>query len=114
MSVIDVSNCLLNRLLRRKWTQTLKLRVTGLFAGNSPVTVEFLTQKTSHTENGSIWICIMYKLINFIKTSNHKRALIRASRDYTFEFATHIPVVNELFSAFYLYFHSLTLCHEAV
>ena len=56
---------------------------------------------------------IMYKLIIFIKTSNHKRDLIRASRDYTFEFTT-FPVVNELFSAFHLYFHSLTFCHEAV
>ena len=57
---------------------------------------------------------IMYKLKHFIKTSNHKRDLIRANRDYTFEFTTYIPVVNELFSAFHLYFHSLTFCHEAV
>ena len=28
--------CLLNRLFRRRWKKTLKLRVTGLCAGNSP------------------------------------------------------------------------------
>ena len=29
-------DCLLNRLFRRRWKKTSKLRVTGLFAGNSP------------------------------------------------------------------------------
>ena len=29
--------------------------VTGLFAGNSPVTDEFPVQKASNTENVSIW-----------------------------------------------------------
>ena len=31
-------DCLLNRLFRRRWKKTSKLRVTGLCAGNSPVT----------------------------------------------------------------------------
>ena len=31
--------CLLNRLFRRRWKKTSKLRVTGLCAGNSPVPV---------------------------------------------------------------------------
>ena len=34
-------DCLLNRLFRHKWKKTLKLRVTGLCEGNSPVTGEF-------------------------------------------------------------------------
>ena len=34
-------DCLLNRLFRRRSKKTSKLRVTGLCAGNSPVTVEF-------------------------------------------------------------------------
>ena len=32
-----------------------KLRVTGLCEGNSPVTGEFPTQRSSNTENVSIW-----------------------------------------------------------
>ena len=35
--------------------KTLKLRVTGLCAGNSPVTGEFSAQMTSNVENVSIW-----------------------------------------------------------
>ena len=37
-------DCLLNRLFRRRSKKTSKLRVTGLCAGNSPVTGEFLAQ----------------------------------------------------------------------
>ena len=36
-------------------SQASKLRVTGLRAGNSPVTVEFPEQITSNAENVSIW-----------------------------------------------------------
>ena len=35
--------------------QTLKLRVTGLCAGNSPATGEFPAQMASNAENVSIW-----------------------------------------------------------
>ena len=45
---------LLNRLFRRR-PKTSKLRVTGLCAGNSPVTGEFPAQGASNTENISIW-----------------------------------------------------------
>ena len=48
-------NCLLNRLFRRKSNKTSKLRVTGLCAGNSPVTGEFPAQMVSNAENISIW-----------------------------------------------------------
>ena len=44
-------DCLLNRLFRRRSTKTSKLRVTGLCAGNSPVTGEFPAQMTSYAEN---------------------------------------------------------------
>ena len=47
--------CLLNRLFGRKSKKTLKLRVTGLCAGNSPGTGEFPAQMASHAENVSIW-----------------------------------------------------------
>ena len=48
-------DCLLNRLFRRRSKKTAKLRVTGLFAGNSPVTGEFPAQRTSNAENAFIW-----------------------------------------------------------
>ena len=56
----DVSNhqphdCLLSRFFRRRLKKTSKLRVTGLCVGNSPVTGEFPTQRTSNAENVSIW-----------------------------------------------------------
>ena len=48
-------DCLLNRLFRRRWKKTSKLRVTGLCAGNSPGTGEFPAQMASYAENVSIW-----------------------------------------------------------
>ena len=48
-------DCLLNRLFRRRSKKTSKLRVTGLCAGNSPVTGEFPAQMASNPENVSIW-----------------------------------------------------------
>ena len=48
-------DCLLNRLFRRRSTKIWKLHVTGICAGNSPVTGEFPAQMTSHAENVFIW-----------------------------------------------------------
>ena len=45
----------LNRMFRHRSKKTSKLRVTGLCAGNSPVTREFPAQKSSNAENLSIW-----------------------------------------------------------
>ena len=42
-------------LFRRESKKTSKLRVTGLCAGNSPVTGEFPAQMASNAENVSIW-----------------------------------------------------------
>ena len=47
-------DCLLNRLFRRRSKKTSKLRVTGLCAGNSPITGEFPAQMASNAENASI------------------------------------------------------------
>ena len=47
--------CLLNRFFRRRLKKTSKPRVTGLCAGNSPVTGEFPAQRASNAENVSIW-----------------------------------------------------------
>ena len=46
--------CLRNRFFRHTTKKTSKLRVTGLCAGNSPVTVEFPAQRASNAENVSI------------------------------------------------------------
>ena len=48
-------HCLSNRLFRRRSKKTSKLRVTGLWAGNSPGTGEFPAQMPSYAENLSIW-----------------------------------------------------------
>ena len=55
MASQHTSDCLLNRLFRHTSKKTSKLRVTGLCAGNSPVTDEFLAQMASNAENVSIW-----------------------------------------------------------
>ena len=51
----QLRNCLLNRIFGRRSEKTLKLRVTGLCAGNSPETGEFPAQMASNAENVSIW-----------------------------------------------------------
>ena len=56
-SVSNHQSCeyLLSRLIMRRSKNTSKLRVTGLCAGNSPVTGEFPAQRASKAENVSIW-----------------------------------------------------------
>ena len=48
-------NCLPNRLFKRRSKKTSMLCITGLCAGNSPVTGELSTQMASNAENVSIW-----------------------------------------------------------
>ena len=48
-------HCLLNRLFRCSSKKASKLRVTGLWAGNSPVTSEFPAQMASNAENAIWW-----------------------------------------------------------
>ena len=52
-------DCLLKSLFRRRSKKTSALRVTGLCAGNSPETGEFLAQRASNAENVSILDAIM-------------------------------------------------------
>ena len=53
--ITSLTIVLLNRLFRRRSKKTSKLCVTGLCAGNSPVTGEFPAQRASNADNGSIW-----------------------------------------------------------
>ena len=48
-------DCILNWSFGRRSKKTSKHRVTGLCAGNSPVTGEFPAQMTSNAENVFIW-----------------------------------------------------------
>ena len=48
-------DCLLSSLFRRRSKNISKLRVTGLCAGNSPVTSEFPAPRASNAEYVSIW-----------------------------------------------------------
>ena len=48
-------DCLLNCLFRPRSKKISKLNITGLCAGNSPVTGEFPAWRTSNAENVSIW-----------------------------------------------------------
>ena len=48
-------HCFPNCCFRHRSKKTSELCVTGLCAGNSPVTGEFPPQKASNTENVSIW-----------------------------------------------------------
>ena len=61
-------NCLLNRWFRSTSMKTLKLHVTGLCEGNSPVTSEFPAKKASNAEKVSVWWCHHNKLCS--KVSN--------------------------------------------
>ena len=55
VSIHQPRDCLLNPLFRRRSWKTSKLLVTGLCAGNSPVTGEFPAQRASNEENIFIW-----------------------------------------------------------
>ena len=69
-------DCLLNRLFRYRSRKTSKLRVTGLCAGNSPVTSECPAKKVSDADNVSTWwrhhvwfpfqACMIPMLINIL------------------------------------------------
>ena len=64
-------HCLLKHLFRRRSKKTLKLRVTGFCAGNSPVTGEFPAHRTSNAENVSIrWRHDVWPVFDALKYCN--------------------------------------------
>ena len=60
---------LLNHPFRRRSKKKSKLRVTGLCAGNSPLTSEFPTQMASNAENVSTWW--RYHVVNCLVPCYH-------------------------------------------
>ena len=61
-------DCLLNHLFRRRSKKIPKLHITGLCAGNSPVTGELPTQRASYAENVSIYV-IMLSWMDYCRIS---------------------------------------------
>ena len=76
----------LNRLFWRKSKKISKLRVTGLFAGISPVTGEFPAQMNSNAENVSIWWCHLVYIQRVRVTKGNDRIAFRNNFD---TFNTH-------------------------
>ena len=77
--------CLLNRLFGRRSKKTSKTRVTGLCAGNSPVTGEFPAQMASNAENVSIW------------WRHHAKRLHQLDLQYHSMWTTHINTLSMMF-----------------
>ena len=89
-------DCLVNRLFRRRSKKTSKLRVTGLWKENSPVTGEFPAQRASNAENVSIWwhhhiqllmgdnpmscICTLSYDVSMLHFTNYRVNTIRVKR----------------------------------
>ena len=73
--ITGVSIGLLNHLFRHRSKKTSELRVTGLCAGNSPVTGECPAQTARNAENVSIW------------WRNHVITQINDDKDYWYVFA---------------------------
>ena len=70
---------------RRRSKKTSKLRVTGLCAGNSPVTGEFPAQRASNAENGSIW------------WRHHRGSSYRSARKLNVKNETHGYDINKYY-----------------
>ena len=60
-------DCLLNRLFKHRSKKTSKLHATDLCEGNSLVTGEFPSQRTSNTKNASIWWCHHEQRLTYIR-----------------------------------------------
>ena len=93
-------DCLLNRLFRCKSKKTSKLRVTGLWEGNSPVTGEFPSQRASNTENVSIWL------------RHHDSVWIHNKEQYCWAAYMHHGLPNTAIDGFiksFVYYHILTM-----
>ena len=86
-------DCLLNRLVRHRSKKISKLRVTGIGAGNSPVTSEFPAQRAS---NASF---ITYLQIQSIDTS---LPMFSSTLPLKIKFQHSIKIVLSLFNVLFL------------
>ena len=90
-------HCLLNRLFRCRSKKASELLVTGLCAGNSPVTGEFPTQMASNAENVSIW---WRHHADFTEVGKHCWSLFSTRED--FNYLCHLSV--KIWSKIQIYF----------
>ena len=114
-------DCFLNRLSRRRSMQTSKLRVTGLCAGNSPGTGEFLTQMASNVESVSIWWrhhvgeCVIYVATfsitggNPAQTPHRERILCSISVRVLRDAQINLFISYNISLASVLYYHASAL-----
>ena len=82
-------NCLCNRLFRRRSKKTSKLGVTGLCAGNSPVTGEFPTQRASYAKNATIWWCHHIVWTIWTPMSTVPKKAVKFNHSLTISFCSH-------------------------
>ena len=70
--------CLLNRIFRCRSKKTLKLRVTGLCEGSSPVTGGFPAQRASNAENATICgdVIMLINIVSCHGLTKNKRLTI--------------------------------------
>ena len=87
-------DCFLNRLFKRRSKKTSKFRVTGLCAGNSPGTGEFLAQMASNAENVSIWW--RHHALAWINADPDRWQYVTCCRWY---FGWHTPFRRQLISS---------------
>ena len=74
---------------RRRSKKTSRLRVTGLCAGNSPVTGEFPAQRASNVDNVSFWwrrhgkwLCFCYLRMFFVSATRGHPKMFGETRWY--------------------------------
>ena len=99
-SQITILTIVCSAVYSKRWSKkTLKLRVTGLCAGNSPVTGEILAQKASNAESVSIWwchhVCFLVYGVNIV-SAICSRVLRRAYCSIRMESAWPIAVHEDL------------------
>ena len=82
-------HCLLSRLFGHRSKKTSKLRVTDLYAGNSPGTGEFPAQRASNAENVSIWwrhhAYRVYSQHDILKSVDHRKCFLGIITTYCVE-----------------------------
>ena len=85
----QLHNCLLKRLFGRRSKEISKLRVTGLCAGNSPVTGKFPAQRASNAENVSIW-WRHHELLVYLWNVNQRQKVFVISMSPVFHLSTFL------------------------
>ena len=107
-------DCLPNRLFRRRSMKTSKLRVTGLWVGNSPVTGEFPAQRASNVETNSIWWRHHAKMLAYHRHARNSYSVTARAFWTYFIYCPEPPYriynVNRCFSGFKTRYYCGIMC----